>query len=145
MINSRRAMIDVRIVHTSDFIKTTPVGDIDLDTSRKMLFKLAREQVGECCHILIDMRSSTMHASYKEIYDLVQAMKEHKDLFQKKIALLDRYDEHFEQTQFFEASAQHVGLQVRAFIDFEEAFRWLYPETTPLDAGRETQDAKQEP
>jgi hypothetical protein len=126
-------MIDVRIVHLYDFIKTTPVGEIDLETSKSLLFKLAREQVGTCCHMLVDMRRSTTDTSYREIYELVQLMKVHRDLFQQKIAVLDRYDNQFEHTQFFEASAQHAGINVRAFIDFEEAFRWLYPDTTTLE------------
>ncbi|HMB89353.1 MAG TPA: hypothetical protein VKP65_00810 [Rhodothermales bacterium] len=137
-------MIDVRIVHIHDFIKTTPVGALDLESSKELLFKVAREQTGDCCHMLLDIRHAITNVSYREIYELVRAMKEEEDLFQQKIALLDNYDDAFEHAQFFEASAQHAGLQVKAFIDFEEAFRWLYPETTMLDSRREVQKVKRE-
>jgi hypothetical protein len=39
---------------------------------------------------------------------------------------LDRWDDTFDRMQFFEASAHRIGIQAKAFIDFEEAVNWLW-------------------
>ena len=118
-------MATYRVVPINAIVQIPVEGDLDLASSRSLLLGLARDAETAGHHLLIDLRAATSELSYPEVYDLVQVLAEHPAAFTGRIALLDRYSERFEKSQFFEASAAHFGFHVRAFVDEPLAVEWL--------------------
>ncbi len=125
-------MHDIRIIHASDFLQTTVEGSLDFEGSRAILLDIAGSADGY--DLLLDIREMKgEQLSYADVYRLVGILETHPESFRGKVALLDRFDAQFEKTQFFEASATEKGFRVRAFLDFEEAVRWLHAKSTRVD------------
>lgn len=124
----------IRIVHAHDFIETTVDGTLDLAQSRRLFLAIACANAEEQLDLLIDIRSAdNKRMSYREIYLLLPALEERREAFAGKIALLDEYDnDGFAKAQFFGAAATLHGFQVRTFIDYEPAMRWLQADSTPV-------------
>lgn len=118
-------MVNIRVIHGHDFLRSNLDGQIDLSKSRRVLRDLIRANTATRYNLLIDMRQSEETLTFPEVQKLVEELGKHAPLFHGRIALLDRWDVGFEKTQFFEASATTKGFAVRAFLDFEHAAEWV--------------------
>ncbi len=106
--------------------KTTVEGTLDLEVSTELLLSVARDATIAGRTLLIDLREAqSPYLTFADVYRLVRMLEHHQDAFCGRIALLDRYRDSFEKTQFFEASSGYVGLDVRAFLDEAAAIDWL--------------------
>jgi len=128
--------LNIRIIHGRDFLKATPTHEVDLETSKQFLLKLAQENAAPRQYdLLIDNRYTTGHLTLAEITELVKVVIEHRDSFRSKIAILTTPGVKFDNAQFGALYANNRGFQVAAFTDFEEAMNWLMPSTElPADA-----------
>ncbi len=127
--------LNIRIIRTRDFIKTTPTFEVDLETSKQWFLRLAQENAAPRQYdLLIDNRYTTGHLSLAEITELVKVLIEHRDSFRSKIAILAPPGVKFDNAEFAALYANNRGFQVAAFTDFEETMNWLMP-STELTAG----------
>jgi hypothetical protein len=118
--------LNLRLIHARDFLKTTPEGELDLATSKRVLLKLASESAAPRQYdILIDIRQTTVRLTFMEITELVDVMIEHRESFRSKLAILNRPEATLELGKFMELYAGNRGFQVGAFKDYEEAMNWL--------------------
>jgi hypothetical protein len=118
--------LNLRLIHARDFLKTTPEGELDLATSKRLLLTLASESAApRQFDILIDVRQSTVRLTFMDITELVDMMIEQRESFRSKVAILNRPESTLELAKFMELYAGNRGFQVGAFNDFEEAMTWL--------------------
>lgn len=121
-----------QLVHLHDIIETTPEGALDVERTREVLCGIADTNAEAGLDLLVDLRGATdTGVSYTDVYGMIGILRENPIAFRGKMALLDSFRPGFEKVQFFEAAATEAGFEVRAFLDFEEATRWLQT-TTPL-------------
>ena len=118
--------LNIRVIHSQDFLKVTPTGEIDLEASKQALLKLAWENSAPRQYdILVDTRQTIGHLTLTEITELVEIMIEHRDSFRSKLAILARPGLGFDHAKFMELYANNRGFQVEAFKEFEETINWL--------------------
>lgn len=119
--------LNLRLIYAKDFLKTTPKGEIDLETSKQLILKFAREHASPSQYdILVDTRQTTSsRLTFFDRAELVNVMIEHRESFRSKVAVLTSHGLQFDHAKFMELYANNRGFQVGAFDDFEEAMNWL--------------------
>ena len=117
--------VNVKVIHTKDFIKTTVRGVLDFALSRQALLDIASEieHPGEY-EILVDTREAEIVLSVVDIVQLGEALANHSSLRRSKIGLLTPMRD-AKQAEFLETVSVNRGARVRVFTDFEEAITWL--------------------
>jgi len=65
--------------------------------------------------------------STTDIWYLAEALDKNRTLFHEKIAVLIGPNQNFDNAKFFELCATNRGLEVGAFLSYEEAIDWLFP------------------
>lgn len=126
-------MESFRIVHATDVIELTVGGALDVERSRALLLRVVQANAEAGLDLLLDLRPAyDAGIPFREVHALTEILRDHPDAFRGKLALLDRDRPGFEKVQFFQASAAQHGFEVRAFLDFERAARWLQ-QASPLD------------
>lgn len=118
--------LNIRVIHSQDFLKVTATGKVDLEVSKQTVLKLASENSAPRQYdILIDLRQRTGRPSLTDIAEVVNVMIEHRDSFRSKLAILTHPGPGFDDAKFMELYAGNRGFRVGAFKDFEEAINWL--------------------
>ena len=118
--------LNLRLIHSKDFLKTTPAGEIDLETSKQFILKFARVNSSPSQYdVLIDTRQTTGTLTLFDMAELVNVMIEHRGSFRSKVAVLTSHGYKFEHAKFMELYANNRGFQIGAFDDFEKAMNWL--------------------
>src|SRR5262245_16997523 len=93
--------LNIRIIRARDFLKTTPTFEVDLETSKQFLLKLAQANAAPRQYdLLIDNRHTTGHLSLAEITELTKVLIEHRDSFRSKIAVLATPGVKFDNAKF---------------------------------------------
>ena len=127
--------LNMRMIRAKEFLKTAPSGELDLETSKRVLLKLALKSSAPSQYdILIDLRGATSFLSIFDVAKLVQVMIEHRESFRSKLAILTIPGHRFDIAKFMEMCAEYRGFDVAAFKDFEEAMNWLMTSTELSDA-----------
>lgn len=118
-------MFRFRLLSCEDVLELTVDGALDLARSRALLEQVLASAQGH--DVLVDLRSVSDDSplSFADVFQLVRMLQATPGGFRGRMALLGRDRPLFEKTQFFESSASEYGFQVRAFLDFEAAVRWL--------------------
>lgn len=117
--------LNLSIVTASDFIRTTPVGTLDMDVSLAVLKRIRSvTEEREDYRVLVDLRQARSALSLTDIWYIARELETCADTFRRKTALLTRENSR-EPAEFFELSAQNRGFRVRVFTDFEAAIYWL--------------------
>jgi hypothetical protein len=115
----------VKIIRANDFLIATPQGQIDFESSKRILLKVASASANQVAHeILLDMRNAQSVLSATDLWHLASELSRRHALFRGKIAVLCRLSG-TNQATFFALCAQNRGFPVRAFTSFEEAVEWL--------------------
>jgi len=123
--------VNVKVINTKDFIKTTATGVLDSAASKQAILDIVSQikQPGEY-EVLVDVRGAEVMLSIAELYELGVALADHPSLRRNKIGLLgpmrDMYD-----ARFLESVAVNRGVDIRAFTDFEQAITWLIMREAP--------------
>jgi len=117
--------VNIKVIHTKDFIKTTVTGVLDFAASKQALLDIASqiEQPGQY-EILVDIREAETVLSVVDIFELGQALAAHPSLSRSKIALLTPMND-AEQARFLETVTGNRGVRAKVFTAFEEAITWL--------------------
>ena len=120
--------LKLQIIHAKDFVKMTPDGEFDFDSTKEWLIKaLSIETDPSELEILFDFRQAHADLTTTDIWYLAAEMDKHRTLFKEKIAILIGPEGNFDNVKFFELCATNRGLDVSAFISYEEAINWLFP------------------
>lgn len=117
--------VNIKVIHTSDFIRTTAAGALDLATSIQTLVNLASmiKAPGEY-QVLIDTRDAQVKLSIADLYELGVAFASYPTVAHSKTALLTSMEGE-ERARFLKVVARNRGAQLEAFTSFEEAITWL--------------------
>lgn len=123
-------MLTIRLIR-SHIIQASHQSTLDLHTSREVLCSLlgdatTNDTTSETYDLLFDVRDAEISMNMKEVWVLLQDLRECAPGFDGQLALLDRWGRSFDRVQFFEASSEHVDIHARAFLDFERAVSWLW-------------------
>ncbi|MFN3596984.1 MAG: hypothetical protein ACK41D_06910 [Rubricoccaceae bacterium] len=127
-------MLRFQLLSCEDVLELTVDGSLDLARSRALLER-ALAAAAHRHDVLVDLRSVSDDSplSFADVFQLVRMLQATPGGFRGRMALLGRDRPLFEKTQFFESSASEYGFQVRAFLDFEAAVRWLMRTTDLSD------------
>ncbi len=117
--------VNIKVIHTRDFIKTTATGVLDFAASKQALLDLISQikQPGEY-EVLLDTRAAEVVLSVTDIFQLGETLANQPSLSESKVALLTPMSG-ADQAAFFETVAWNRGVRIRAFTDFEPAITWL--------------------
>ena len=116
---------NIRIISARDFIKATPEGQFDFESSKEFLISVASVSSALNDHeILIDTRKTDCELSSSELWHLAAELDERRRSFSGRTAVLCPA-ERFDQAGFFALCAHNRGFRVKAFASFEEAIGWL--------------------
>jgi hypothetical protein len=118
--------LNLRLIHAKDFLKTTPTGELDLETSKRLILKFALEHASPGQYdVLVDTRQTTGRLTLFDMAEMVNVMIEHRGSFRSKVAVLTSHGYQFEHAKFMELYAGNRGFRIGAFDDFGEAMNWL--------------------
>lgn len=132
-------MLNIRLVRGSQFLHGEHEGTLDLESSRDALCQLLAEGAKGAGSdqgsyaLLFDVRDAVITLSMADVWTLLQDIDECDPGFDGRLGLLDDWDKTFDRMQFFEASADQLGFQARAFINFEKAVNWLWDERNSVE------------
>jgi hypothetical protein len=117
--------VNIKVIHTKDFLKRTITGVLDITASRQALFDIASqiEQPGEY-EILVDTREAKTTLSTVDSVELGKALAAHSSLRRSKIAILTSMSD-VKQANFLETVSVNRAVRAKAFTVFEEAITWL--------------------
>ena len=118
--------IAYRIIRPKDFLQTTATGNIDLETSKKILFKISSLMESEPgnFNILLDVRDAYSLMTKNELREIVNELYNHQSLFHNKIAIVFSGDENH-RARFIESCSRQEGLKINFFLEIEQAIDWL--------------------
>ena len=126
--------LKLHVIHAKDFVKMTPNGELDFDSTRDLLIEVASmDTPASELEVLIDFRQARAELTTTDIWYLAAELDKHRHLFQEKIALLISTEGNFDNAKFFELCATNRGLEVGAFNSYEEAINWLFPSSDVSD------------
>lgn len=118
--------LNIQLIKPGDFVRTTPAGELDLSSSKKILSGLASTSNRDKQQpMLIDLRNTTSILNTVDLFELGSGLLEYGAAFRRKTAVLTRNDDSFERGSFFELVGRNRGYNVKAFITFEDAIMWL--------------------
>ena len=115
----------LRIIRAKDFIKATPEGALDLEKSRVLLMQIASaKRLLQDYALILDTRKADSKMSAYELWYLAGELQKVDSTFLRKTAILCP-DKRFEMAKFFALCAENHGVEMQAFISFEDAMEWL--------------------
>lgn len=124
--------IDIKIVHSGEFVRTTTDGRLDLALCKKLLRETARaiKQSGDD-HVLIDLRKADSLLGTADLYQLGIAFVGVSPLREARTAVLTR-SQQVDRAEFAALVARNRGARLlRVFAGFEEATTGLCSRTAP--------------
>ena len=121
---------NIRIIHAHDFLKATPEGTLDVESSKKLLVEIAADTSNVSDHeILLDTRQAQSALSAADLWYLAAELISFRKALSRKTAVLCPLDR-FDHAAFFALCAQNKGFRVHAFTSFEDAMEWLMAKET---------------
>jgi len=125
--------VNVKVINTKDFIKTTATGVLDFAASKQAILDIASQikQPGEY-EVLVDTRGAEVILSISDLYDLGVALADHPSLRLSKIGLLTPKGA-VDNAGFLETVASNRGVRIKAFTNFEQAITWLVMREKPKE------------
>lgn len=119
-------VLNIQLIRPGDFIKTSPKGELDLQSSKEILSSLAAASTSDSLRpMLLDLRQTTSVLNTVDLFELGSGLLEYGLVFRRKTAVLTRSDDSFERGNFFELVARNRGYNVKTFDNFEDAILWL--------------------
>jgi hypothetical protein len=116
---------NIRIIHAHDFVRATPEGELDFETSKKLLIEIASATAHLVDYeILLDTRKAEVRLSITELWYLATELSNLRKAFSRKTAVLCPVEE-FDKAAFFSLCAENQGFRIKAFTSFEDAIDWL--------------------
>ena len=120
--------LKLHVIHAKEFVQLTPNGEFDFDSTRDLLIEaVSIETKSSELEILLDFRQARADLNTTDIWYLAAELDKNRSLFREKIAVLISPEGNFDNAKFFELCAANRGLEVGAFISYEDAISWLFP------------------
>lgn len=125
---------NLTLYNSSDFIKKTATGKMDLARSLQAVHDLAQTAgFHRDCHILIDVRDTESTITHLEQMKLAMEFGNYRHLFHNKIAILiPPTSERIEKANLMKRCMDAEGFEMKVFVDFEHVVEW-FSEAVPLD------------
>jgi hypothetical protein len=121
---------NVKIIHAHDFVRATPGGVLDRAASEQLLSDIARASAALYeFQILLDTRRALVVLDSADLWMLARKVTEQYRALMRKTAVLCP-TERFNHARFFAMCTQSEGLNVRAFVNYEDAMEWLIADDT---------------
>jgi hypothetical protein len=117
---------NIKIIHARDFVTARPGGILDLEASEKLLADIASASTSlDSFQVLLDTRRALAVLSTGDLWRLAQKLTQgHVSALHKTAVLCP--SERFDHARFFSAiCAEGRGLNIRAFLSYEDAMEWL--------------------
>lgn len=115
----------IRIVHARDFVSAKPDGRLDLEESKRLLLEVSGFlETCDASHILLDTRGSISVLSASDLWYLADCLAQQPKPAACRIAILCPA-ERFDYASFYALCAERLGIQMQAFLSYEEAMQWL--------------------
>ena len=116
---------NVKVIQAREFVRGTPEGRVYLDEAEQLLKDIAAAGAGlDGFHVLVDTRHVTTGLSATELWHLSDKLARFRRSAGRRIAILCP-SERFDHSAFFALCGANRGLNVRAFMGYEEAMEWL--------------------
>jgi hypothetical protein len=116
---------NVRVIHSSDFIRARPNGEADIETAEKLLRDIAQAGTDlDSFEILVDTRHVKGQLSVADLWSLAEKLVRFRRTFSHRTAVLCPL-ERFDHVRFFTLCAENHGFNIRAFTSYEDAMEWL--------------------
>lgn len=116
---------NVKVIQAREFVRGTPEGRVFLDEAEQLLKDIALAGAGlDGFHVLVDTRAVTAGLSATELWHLAGKVASLRQDASRRIAILCP-KERFDHSVFFALCAENRGLNVRAFMGYEDAMEWL--------------------
>ena len=117
-----------------------PGGDVlDYERLRQYVADVISQLEKGPARVLVDGRQTVRTYSFAEAFRLVQEFGQMPALRRARVAILAAFEQDFEKPQAIEAFSREAGLNVRAFLDYEEAVRYLVgAPPKPADPGADS-------
>lgn len=116
----------IRVVHARDFVSAKPDGLLNLEESEQVLREVvsASGPLDEAFDILVDTRDAVSVLSATDLWYLADRLARHPGTFAGRTAILCP-GERFDHASFFALCAEKKGVDMQAFLSYEDAMAWL--------------------
>lgn len=113
--------------HTSDFIRKTETGKLDLRRSIYAVRELAAAAgYHQDYNVVIDLRETETHWDFAQLITVALEFARYRDVFRNRIAtIIPNVPERIANAQFFREHMGRQGFLFEYFTDFESAIEWL--------------------
>ena len=116
--------ISFHVLEADHLVRVDAEGKVDLAASLRAANEIAAFQAADA--ILLDARKLQGRLSILEIVELVKSLVAQAERYKRKLAILVRGDDQLERARFLETYSRNRGIPIAAFVDYEEAVRWLH-------------------
>lgn len=128
--------VGYRTYKINEFIKKTPMGDLDLETSMKIVREIATATgVHHDHNLLIDLRQTSAAHNFHDLLKIAAEFSKYQSTLPDKIAIIiPNKPERIEKAKFFMHSLDEASLKMNYFTDYEKAIEWFSTVTNYPDA-----------
>lgn len=141
---------DIGIIHAHEFIRATPVGELDFEQTKELPVQFApRAPPGHNSEIFLDTRTAPSQMAEPDLWHLAAVPSRLRQALSRKTAV-PCPSARFDHAVFLALCAPNRGLKIRPFTSFEDAIggadcgRTGYPPTAGADGnqGRSLRSAR---
>ena len=118
--------LDVRIERQPVFLKVVVSGDENLKENRRVTEVIQAECLANCYDlILMDVNGVALRPGTSNNYELARYLSQKPfRSFARRLAVVHGPEREF-SVRFFEEACQNRGVDVRAFLNADDAIKWL--------------------
>lgn len=116
---------NIRVIHGRDFIRARPDGQLDLAETEQIFREVLGAAEGlPSFDILLDTRDAVSTLSSGDLLFLTEWVGKLPELSRARTAIVCPV-ERLDHVWFFALQAAKKGICVQAFLDYEDAIKWL--------------------
>lgn len=116
---------DLRIVHARDFLRARHDGQVDVPESLRLLREVVEAlDRSSAFDVMVDTREASSRLTAAELWYLADSAARHPRLVGCRVCILCPW-ERFDHASFYALCAGRKGIEIQAFISYEEAMDWL--------------------
>lgn len=121
--------VKIKIIRSIDYLSVSDNDTVDFEESSSNLVELAKpNQPPANYDLLLDFRRTQWILSTAEIFHLIQAILEDREIFGERIALLVLPGVNFDKDEFYELCGKDQKRRIGTFTNYEDAVHWFYNE-----------------
>ncbi len=116
-----------RTYKINDFIKKNLIGEVDIDTSIKLIREIATAtEMHHDYNLLIDVRRAVPLKNFADLLTIATEFTKFKGVLRNKIAfIIPNEPSRIERAIFFIKSLDEASFQIKYFTEYEEAIEWF--------------------